>query len=629
MLTALRKLAATWVAKLLFILLIGSFAIWGIEDSVRNWGRDDALARVDGQPIPVDEAQQAARREIARITRQLGQNFEGNEEIRKALTAQAVDGLVLDRVMRSEARRLHVAAPDEAVRGTVFSVPAFHGVDGRFSPDLLAQFLRMNEMTEPQFLAQIRNGLMARQIVAAVRAGAAAPNAIAEPLTRFLQERRVAEVAQFPTAAAPEPAAPTEAQLRRFHENNPDRFSTPALREAVVAVLTADMLAGEVTVTDAEIAAAYEQRRAQYETPEKRALQQVVVQDEAAARAIAERWKAGASWSDIEAAAREASGQAVELPETDRAGLPLPALADAAFGLAQGAVSDPVRSPFGWHVLRAERVTPGVTRTLADVREEVRREVASEKALDVVYQRSTQIEDQLAGGATLEEVSRSNNLRFAVVRVDAQGRDANGTEVELPVRPAQRPDTLRLIFAANQGDAARLNESVDGFIAVELREVIAPALRPFESVQDAVRTAFVDDAKRRHQEEAATAMLTALRAGTPFAEAAAAANATAGRVGPIGRQPDAQTPIPPELVSPLFELARGEATMVATRSGFAVGQVAEIAIPDLTAEADALARMRAEVARSIGDDLEAQFQAALRARSDIRINRQTLESLSR
>ncbi|HEY4251622.1 MAG TPA: hypothetical protein VGM87_10490, partial [Roseomonas sp.] len=280
-------------------------------------------------------------------------------------------------------------------------------------------------------------------------------------------------------------------------------------------------------------------------------------------------------------------------------------------------------------VLRAERITPGVTRTLADVREEVRHDVATEKALDVVFQRSTQIEDQLAGGATLEEVSRNNGLRFATVRIDAQGRDASGNEVELPVRPAQRPETLRLIFAANQGDAARLNEAVDGFIGIELRQVIPPALRPFEGVQDAVRAAFIEDAKRHHQEEAATAMLTAVRAGTPFAEAAAAANASIGRAGPFGRQPDAQTPIPPELVSPLFELARNEATMVATRTGFAVGQLTEISIPDLTAEADALARMRTEVTRSIGDDLEFQFQAAVRARSTIRINQQMLEGLSR
>ncbi len=629
MLTSLRKLAATWVAKALFTLLIASFAIWGIEDSFRNWGRDDAVARVDGQPIQADEAQQATRREIARITRQVGRNLEITEDIRRAVAAQAVETLVLDRVMRSEARRLGVVAPDDAVRATVFSIPDLHGIDGRFSPERLAQILRSESLTEAQFLAMIRGGLERRQVAGAVRAGAAAPAAIAEPLTRFANERRIAEVAQFPVAAAPEPPAPTEAQLRRFHENNPERFSTPALRDAVVAVLTADMLAGQATVTDAEIGAAYDQRRSQFETPERRVLQQVVLQDEAAARTLADRWKAGAAWPEIEAAAREASGQAVELPETDRAGLPLPALAEAAFALAPGAVSDPVRSPFGWHVLRAERITPGATRTLADVRTELRQEIANEKALDLVFQRSTQLEDQLAGGATLEEVARRNNLRFAAVRLDAEGRDADGQEVALPVRPAQRPETLRLIFAANPGDAARLNETVDGFIAVELREVVAPTLRPFETVEPAVRAAFIEDAKRRHQEEAATAMLTALRAGTPFAEAAVAANATAGRVGPFGRQPQADTAIPPELVSPIFELARGEATMAATRTGFAVGQVAEIATADLTAEAEALTAMRAEVTRSIGDDLEFEFLTALRARSTIRTNRQQMESLTR
>ncbi|HEY4253270.1 MAG TPA: SurA N-terminal domain-containing protein, partial [Roseomonas sp.] len=196
MLTALRKLAATWFAKLLFILLIGSFGIWGVEDVIRNVGRDDALARVDGLPISQEEAQQAARREIARITRQLGQNFDGNEEIRKALAAQAVEGLVLDRVMQSQARQLGVAVPDEAVRNAVFAIPGFRGVDGRYSADMLYQFLRTNDMTEQQFLGQMRGFLAAQQITVAVRSGAVAPALIADSLTRFLQERRSAEVAQ-------------------------------------------------------------------------------------------------------------------------------------------------------------------------------------------------------------------------------------------------------------------------------------------------------------------------------------------------------------------------------------------------------------------------------------------------
>jgi peptidyl-prolyl cis-trans isomerase D len=629
MLTSLRKLAGTWFAKALFLLLIGSFVIWGIEDVVRSSGRDFALARVDGQPIPLEEAQAAARRDITRITRQLGPNFQGGEEIRKALAAQAVEGLVMDRVLRGEADRLGVVVPDVAVTSAVFAIQQFQGVDGRFSRDVLFNFLRTNDLTEAQFLTLMRSDLARQQIAGAIRGGAIAPAAMAEPLTRFLQERRTADVARFPTAAAPPPPTPTEAQLRRFHENNPAQFSTPAMREAVVATLTAEMLAPEVQVADADIAAAYEARRAQFETPERRVLQQVLLRDQAAAQTIAQQWQAGADWATIEAAATAAQGQAVALPETDRAGLPLPALAEVAFALAQGAVSAPVQSPFGWHVFRAERIIPGNTRPLEAVTAELRQELALEKALDLAFERATRFEDQLAGGATLEEVAREGHLAYAVVRTDAQGRDASGAEVTLPVRTVQRPETLRLIFAANSGDAARLNEAVDGFIGIELREIIPPALKPYESVEAEVREAWRLDAQKRAQEEAATAMLTALRAGTAFDAAAAVTNATTGRVGPIGREPVRDGPVPPELLAPLFELAAGEATMVATRDGFAVGQVVAIQVADLSAEAAALDRMRAEVRRSIGDDLEAQFQAALRARSTVRVNQTLLESLSR
>lgn len=629
MLTALRKFTGTWVAKVLFLLLIGSFAIWGIEDVVRNAGRDSALARVDGQPIPIEEAQAAARREISRITRQLGPSFQGNEEIRKALAAQAVEGLVMDRVLRSEASRMGVVVPDAAVTGAVFAIPQFQGVDGRFSRDVLFNFLRTNELTEQQFLALMRADLARQQIAGAVRGGAIAPATMAEPLTRFMQERRTADVARFPTAAAAQPAAPTEAQLRRFHENNPNLFSTPALREAVVAMLTAEMLASEVPVAEADIAAAYESRRVQFETPERRVLQQALLRDQAAALLISEQWRAGADWAAIEAATTAVQGQASALPETDRAGLPLPSLAAAAFTLAEGAVSPPVQSPFGWHVFRADQITPGQTRPLAEVRDTLRQELALEKALDLAFERATRYEDQLAGGATLEEVARQHRLAFAVVRSDAQGRDVSGAEVTMPVRAVQRAETLRLIFAANAGDAARLNEAVDGFIGIELREIIPPTLKPYEAVEAEVGAAWMMEAQRRAQEEAATLMLTALRAGTVFDVAAAAANATAGRLSLFGREPGRDSPVPAELLAPLFELAAGAATMVATRDGFAVGQVVAIDIPDLAAEAEALARMRTEVQRSIADDLEAQFQTALRARSTVRVNQTLLESLGR
>ena len=152
MITFMRRLASTWVAKALFVLLVLSFAVWGIEDVVRNFGRDTAVARVGDQRIEAEEAQMAARREMSRIARQLGNQFEPNEAIRRAVAAGALENLIGERAMVAEAQRMGVVATEDMVRDTVFAIPGLTGPDGRFSRQVLAQVLRSNELTEAQFL---------------------------------------------------------------------------------------------------------------------------------------------------------------------------------------------------------------------------------------------------------------------------------------------------------------------------------------------------------------------------------------------------------------------------------------------------------------------------------------------
>jgi peptidyl-prolyl cis-trans isomerase D len=630
MLTALRRLAGTWVAKILFVLLILSFAVWGVEDMFRNFGRDRAVARVGGEAIELEEAQAAARRELQRVVRQLGPRFEADEAVRRALAAQALERLIADRALRVEAERLGVSVPEEAVRNTVFGIEGLQGLDGRFSRQVFDQFLRANELTEAQFLALVRADLARQQVVGGVRSGAAGPDALTRPLLAWVQERRVADVATLPLLDAPDPPEPEEAQLRRYHENNPDRFSAPEYREAAVAVLSAETLMDEVQVPPAEVEHAYEARRAQYETPERRAVEQALVPDEAAARAIAAAWReGGADFATVEARAREAGGQAVDLGTVERAGLPVPELATAVFGAPEGGVTEPVRSPFGWHVLRVSRVEPGTTRSLGEVREELRRELARERAADLAYERANRVEDALAGGATLEEAARRFGLALATVRTDATGQDAEGRPVELPVPAGARAETLRQVFAAQRDDAPRLQETSDGFVAVDVREVIPAALRPFESVADAVRRAYVNEARRRSREEAAAALLAAVRGGPALPEAAQAAGVPVARLGPFPRQPQQGSPMPPELLAPLFEArAPGEATMVETRDGFAVAQLVEVVPADPDADPLALGRMREQVEQSMADDLDAQYAAALRARADVRVNPTLLEAVA-
>jgi peptidyl-prolyl cis-trans isomerase D len=629
MLTALRRFAGTWFAKVLFVLLILSFAVWGIGDMVQSFGRDDAVARVSGRAITIEEAQAGFRREMQRLMRQMPPDFQPEEGVRLALVRQSLERLILTRVVQIEAERLGIVAPDAAVRDVVFGLEALRGLDGRFSRAAFDALLRNNNVTEAEFLEVVRADLLRQQLVDAVRAGAAAPDALVTPLLRWQLEQREATLVTLPIAAAPEPAAPAEAALRRFHENNPERFSSPEYRGATVAVMTAERLSREVEVAESELAAGYEQRAARYQVPERRQLEQVVMQQQESAREISLLWRGGADFESVTAAAEVAGGQAVELGLLDRSGLPFLELAAAAFSLAEGAVSEPVPSPFGWHVLRVARIAPPETRTLAQVREELRREIAGEKTADIAFERANQIEDALAGGATLAEVAQRFNLGFAAIRTDATGRDPEGRPVDLPVIEAAREPLLAAIFATRRGAAPRLRETEAGFVAIDVTAIEEPRLRAFETVEAEVRAAWLDDARRRAQEERAAALLGAVREGRTLAAAAAEAGLASREVAGVRRDARQGGLLPPEMLAPLFELKDAEATMVPTRDGFAVAQLRQVVEADPDGDPTALRALRAETEQALALDLEVQYLATLRARSDVRVNQRLLEQIAR
>lgn len=631
MITWFRKLTQTWFAKVLFLLLVVSFGIWGIEDTIRNIGRETAVVSMKGGDIEVPEAQRAARRELQRVQAQLGSSFEAEEPLRRALAMQAVEQLIAERAQRAEAARLGLATPDEAVQAYVFSIPNFQ-IAGQFDRLALDQFLRQSDMNEAQFLRLVRDDLQRMQLSGAVRAGAPASARLARALMAYDQERRIAQVVELPLLDAPEPEPPTEAALARFHANNPDRFSTPALREATIAVLTAETLADQIEVSDADLATAYEARRGQFETPERRDLQQALLQSEEAARQISVAWRANPDFAAIEQAAQAAGGAALALGNVPRADVPIEALAAAAFSAPQGGVTDPVQSPFGWHVMRVVAITPGTTARLADVADRLRHDIALERAGDLAFERANRLEDALAGGASLADAAREYGLTIARVTVDASGRDAEGLPAVLPVPVAARPEALRAIFAAEQGRAPRLQEmrEAQGFMGIDLHEVRPPALKPLAQVEADVRLAWTNDAKRRAQEEKAAALLAAVRGGQTLEAAAAAAGLTSIRMGAFGRQPEPGPPgltVPRELLPVLFNIPLNEPTMAPTAAGFAVAQLLEVVTADPAADPAALETAKRAAQQQMADDIDAAYVAALRGRAEPRISPALLQQV--
>jgi peptidyl-prolyl cis-trans isomerase D len=614
MLTSIRSSLSHWIVKGLFVVLIVAFAVWGIEDFVRGGAADRSVATVAGETVSLAEATEAYQREISQLRRSFGGQFEPTEEVRRAIAEGTVARLVALRAISAEAAQRGVTVTDEALRATILAAPGFQGPDGRFSRLLFESFLRNNGLTERRFLDLLRGDLMRQQLVGSVRAGAAAPQALARAVHAFHAEQRIADLVELPFMAAPAPPEPTEAQLARFHENNADLFSAPEFRQFDLVLLAAEDVAREIRLSDRELREAYAERRAEFATPERRRIAQALLPDRETARAIAEAWRAGADFAAVVAQAQATGGSATELGLIDRSGLPLPELADPAFAASAGAVTDPVQSPFGWHVLYVAEVEPASEPSFEAVKDELARIVALERAADLIYARANRIEDSIAEGITLTEVARRHELRLIQGTTDTEGRDAAGNPIELG---PDAGEIITAVFEARIGETSRLTETRGGvFYAVRVASVTPPALRPLAEVEREVRAAWQRAERRRAMEEQAAALVAGTRAGRPLDEAARAAGWTPRRTEPFTRDARGGA-FPPQLAAALFALRRGEATMFEVGAGFVVAAVAEI-VPG-AAEPAALERRRGEIAEVLAGDLEAQFVQALRDRADVRI----------
>lgn len=626
MLSLFRRFLNTWAARAFFIVLIASFGLWGVADVVRNYGNDTALAKIGDRTIEPPEFADALRVQLNQVSRMLGGKTDPTPAIRRAVGQQVLDRLIVQAALQDAVGRMGLAVPDDALRATVFDIPAFRGPSGSFDRARFEAVLRQNNLTEPRFLDLMRSDLAQRQLMEAVQVGVAAPDVVTRAVFAFQRETRVAEYVELSFASAAEPPAPTPDDLQRVYDNNPDRYSAPEYRRIKAVILSPETVARGIEVAPADMQAYYDSHRADYVLPEKRSVEVVVAQDEAKARAVATAWIAGADWDAVQKAAADAGASSVALADATAAEFPSPELGKAVFAAAPETITGPVQSSLGWQVFRVTGVVPGSERTLADVTDEVHDKIARERAVDQVYVRANKLEDALSASGALDDLPGDLGLAAVTGTVNAQGNTPDGEAAPIPGTPALRQALLTAAFAAGKNEPARMTEGPDqSYFAVTVEDTTASALRPFASVEAQVREDYIRDTKRREQERTAAALLAKAK-GSTLDDAATVAGLRLERSPAAGRAEP--TPgLPRELTEPLFGLKRGEATMVETPEGFYVMALAETTVPDPAADPAGTAQLRTALTQAISQDVEIVAAAALRDRAKPTVNRRIFDSL--
>lgn len=550
MLDALRSAAKTWVAKVLLALLIGSFAIWGINDAIVGLGADTAVAEVGDTEIEASRFQQAYTRQLQALTRQFGTAIDAETAYSLGLPQQVLAQLIRDAALADVADSLGVGISDEALARAIAEDPTLRPEGAEtFNRAYFNQLLRDNNLTEEAYVADRRVEEARRQVTEALVGGATTPTALLEALNRYRSDIRAVDYVVLERSAVEPVPAPTEEQLATWFEANKAGFQAPEYRKIEVISVTPDALADPSAVDDETVRAQYERSKAAYGTPERRRIEQILFPSIDEAQAAAAAITAGSTFEAV-AAEQGLSPSDIDLGLVERSDIIDPAVAEAAFTLQEGDVSPPIAARFGGALVRVAEIQPESVRAFEEVANEIRREIALRNADALVLDAYDEIEDARAGGATLREIAERFKLPLRTVEVDETGQTPTGeTVTDLPARE-------RILAEAFESEVGVENDPVQvdrrGYAWFDVTGVTPVRDRELSEVRDEVVSAWTETEAQELLAARADEIAEAVRGGKPLSEVAADAGLAVRSVENLTRNAS-----PPEIGPAAVEAAYG------------------------------------------------------------------------
>jgi peptidyl-prolyl cis-trans isomerase D len=627
MLRGLRKASSNWLGKAIMAAVVGflviSFAIWGIGDIFRGFGRS-TVAKIGRTEITIEQFRNLYNERLQQYARQFGRPITPEQARAIGLDRLVIGQLISEVMLDERAHALGLALSDAEVAKEITNDPSFRGPSGQFDRQRFEQTIRSAGYTEGRFVAEQRRRLLRRELAGTIASGLTAPKALVEAMNRYQNEQRSIEYVLLDRAQAGDIPAPSPEELAKYFEERKILFRAPEYRKLVVVSLIPSEQARWIEISDADLKRAYEERLARYTTPERRHILQIDFPNAEAASAAAERIAKGASFTEI--AKELGKGEKdIDLGTVTKAALIDRAVADAAFALKEGEVSAPVQGRFGTVLVQAVKIEPEQVRSLEQVAPELKQEIATARAKTEIFDVYNKIEDARAEGKTLAEAAANLKLEARTIEaVDRSGRDPTGTPVKLP-------DEQRLLAGAFSTDVGIERDPLqmqDGYVWYDVVAITPSRERPLDEVKDQV------EARWREQEIAArlttkaTGILDKLKAGTTLADVAAQDRLKVETLSGLKRgQPSG--PLPAAAVDTVFRTAKDAAgkTEASDPAEQVVFRVTDIVVPTLEKGSEDAKRILDTLNRGLSEDILGEYIAKLENEIGVTLNQSALNQV--
>ena len=545
-----------WLAYIIVGLLALVFAAWGAYGIVNlDFGWSNFAAKAEGREISLEEAREAWMREQMLRQQQLGTEIP--EDLQRQLQDQLLETLVRQSLLAQRTQELGYRVTDKALHEAIRNVPAFQ-VDGKFSPDAAKAVLAQQGISAAAFEADMRRSLRMAQIESGIRMSDFVTPREADRLRSLEEEQREVRYVVLPAEKFAGGAQIDAATVEAYYREHQDRYLTPESVRLRYAELRLDQLSAQVPVTEKDIREAYEEAKDRFTKPERRHGRHILIRidddtDDAAARKRAEdvlaQLKAGKDFAELARQYSEDPGSASsggDLGWAEKSTFVGP-FGDALFSMSVGEVRGPVKTDFGYHIIRLEDIQPAATQTFEEARPSLEAQLRSDMAADRFGDIHEQLEARLSvSGGDLDALAKEFDMKTGEVEQFLRGSGG------APLGAA--PELLEVVFSPSVLEERHIGGPVvlgeDRLVLVKVEEHRKPAPRPLAEVRDSIVAAIRRERGTEAALEAARAAQAKLDAGTSFDEVAKQLGVKAEPARFIGRTDPS---VPAEIRSMVFD----------------------------------------------------------------------------
>ncbi|HIJ55186.1 MAG TPA: hypothetical protein HPQ03_03575 [Deltaproteobacteria bacterium] len=588
MLHLMRKYATTWMIKIILSAIVVVFVFWGVG----SWKEQRAgrVASVNGEPITIEEYKNAYNDILEGLKQSFGNRL--TDEVLKAfqINRQAMDRVMNQKLLLQEARRLNFHVTDKELAAGIQNIGVFQKA-GIFDDDRYRRVLIASRLTPETFEEIQRSSMLTEKLRTFITGTVKVSEAEALEWFKWQEASVDVDIVKFESDKY-ENIEPAQEEIKNYFNDNKESYKTEPKIKVRYLHFDPNIHNDQVEIQEEEISAYHNENKNQFITPKTIEARHILFKvepdaedktDESVKKKAMDVLKLARTGKDFAELAKEYS----EGPSKDNGGylgtFPKNAMvepfASTAFSLKAGEISEPVKTQFGWHLIKVEKVNEASSLPESEAKDKIRQKFKAERTKTIAYDKAVDVYDSLFDGDDL--LKAAENRKLTTKTTDFFTRNGSIEGIKNPTTFASSAFDLSLM------QISEIQEFEDGYYILQVIEQIPETIPEFIDVKDKVRTDVVKKKREEKAEADANSCLKSLKEGKSITDATGASGAALNATGYFKRNATIpEVGYEPNLTAVAFKLSKNNPlpeNVVKGQKGFYVIRFIDRKEPDTEA----------------------------------------------